>query len=93
MRNDIFKKMLDMGYQDVQEINDFIFAKNKNDIFIKIIYFNGCRSINVNRLEYEDGHAYSYFIDLLRNEEEFKLEKYLTLSAMDFSKEKRLKLS
>ncbi|MGB0430463.1 MAG: hypothetical protein ACPGLV_08310, partial [Bacteroidia bacterium] len=35
---DIFKKMLDMGYQDVQEINDFIFAKNKNDIFIKIIW-------------------------------------------------------
>lgn len=94
MKKDIINKMIEIGFKDIQEKNDFIFSKNENNLLIKMIYLPAIKTINVNHLEHDkDGHSYSYYLDLVHQDEDCKLEEYFKLRKEDLDISRRFKLN
>jgi hypothetical protein len=94
MKKDIKAKMEELGFKEIEERQDFLFAVNKNALLIRIMYIetNVSNPINVNYLEYLEGHSYSYFVDMIKEEKDCDLEKYFNLSKEDLNPARRMKL-
>lgn len=93
MKKEIKEKMIEIGYTDIKDYNYFLFGINKNGYLVKITALQGHQIVNVNILENQDGHSYSYYVDLLRNEQECLLEKYYTIDKDDLLLSKKIKLN
>lgn len=93
MEREVKEKMESIGYSEVKEYDDFLFGINKHGLLIKITAVKGNKIVNVNLLEYENGHSYSYYVDLLNNQKECLLEKYFNLKKEDLDTRRRMKLN
>lgn len=93
MEREIKERMLEIGYSNVKEFDDFLFGVNKNGFLIKITALKGNKIVNVNLLEYKDGHSYSYYVDMVNDQKECLLEKYFNLKKEDLNLKRRLKLN
>lgn len=93
MDKGIKTKMENIGYSEVKEYDDFLFGINKNGFLVKITAVKGHKVVNVNVLEYVDGHSYSYYVDLLSDQKECLLEKYFNIEKKDLDPVKKMKLN
>ncbi len=93
MEREVKERMEAIGYSEVKEYDDFLFGVNKHGLLIKITAVKGNKVVNVNLLEYEEGHSYSYYVDMVNNQKECLLEKYFKLKKTDLDIKRRLKLN